>query len=59
MTNQLKKGFSFPWVLFIISSSFLASCCKRRVSNQMYLQNLLKKNNQERGVDAFHEEFAD
>lgn len=31
--NQLKRGFSFPGVLFIISSSFLASCYYIRVSN--------------------------
>lgn len=31
--NQLKRGFSSPGVLFIISSSFLASCYYIRVSN--------------------------
>lgn len=47
-----EKGISFPWVLFIISSPFLASWCVRKASNHHASVEFIKES-----VDAFHNDW--
>lgn len=57
--NQLKRGFSFPGVLFIISSSFLASCYYIRVCNHNVSIDFFFLKSEAHVMDAFYEALAD
>lgn len=48
-----EKGISFPWVLFIISSPFLASWCVRRTSNHNASIEFIK----EHSIDTFQSDW--